>query len=290
MSMSLDHASYPQHEARLRIFEKKLGFRPDLAAPKRFSEKLVRRILFDDDPYYSLYGTKLYANHLVKGIAPASLHFAKRYKVTRTLTPELFDDLPNSFVVKSSFGSGLNRIVLDKAATDLDELCLLFNKSMPIKVNAKGVVDPNNCAIIEEYLESDDGYVPHDLKFHCFQHPVHGFHFFLQLRTGQIAGAREQTFFDATFTPLALTFHPDKQPGTPAAIPDGMSDAVEIIKSISAYFDYIRVDLYSIRGKIYFGELTPFHRGGMSAIAQREWDLRWGELWHQRSPSFQPPA
>lgn len=288
--MILEQHSHPQHEARLRVFEKRLGFMPNLDAPTRFSEKLVRRILMEDDPFYTLYGTKIYANHFVKGIAPPSLHFAKRYKVARRLTPEVFYDLPNRFVVKSSFGSGLNRIVLDKAKTDLDEICAFFNKNMPTKVNAKGVVDPNNCAIIEEYLESDDGIVPNDLRFHCFQHPVHGFQFFLQLRAGEVAGEREQTFFDSTLTQIFLTFHPDSQPTTPAPIPDGMSDAVEIIKSISAYFDYIRIDLYSVRGKIDFGEITPFHRGGMSGIVQPEWDLRWGELWHQRLPSFQPPG
>lgn len=40
--------------ARIAQFVKAHGYAPDLADPKTFSEKLLMRILHDDDPYYPL--------------------------------------------------------------------------------------------------------------------------------------------------------------------------------------------------------------------------------------------
>jgi hypothetical protein len=59
-----------------------------------------------------------------------------------------------------------------------------------------------------------------------------------------------------------------------------------IAKQLARGFDYIRVDLYLIGQKIYFGEITPFHRGGMSRISPDEWDLKLGAMWHQTTPCY----
>ncbi|MBU4480053.1 hypothetical protein KKG48_01245, partial [Patescibacteria group bacterium] len=46
---------------------------------------------------------------------------------------------------------------------------------------------------------------------------------------------------------------------------------------LSKGFDYIRVDLYNLEGKIYFGELT-FHPGsGFSKFTPEKYDLIYGK-------------
>ena len=40
---------------------------------------------------------------------------------------------------------------------------------------------------------------------------------------------------------------------------------VQLAASLSEEFDFIRVDLYSIENKIYFGELTPY-AGGVTTL------------------------
>jgi hypothetical protein len=39
----------------------------------------------------------------------------------------------------------------------------------------------------------------------------------------------------------------------------------------------MRVDLYEVNGKIYFGEITLFHFGAMMPFEPREWDFKFGE-------------
>jgi hypothetical protein len=41
----------------------------------------------------------------------------------------------------------------------------------------------------------------------------------------------------------------------------------------------VRVDLYEVDGKIYFGELTQHHGGGYDRILPLEWDYKWGAAW-----------
>ena len=38
----------------------------------------------------------------------------------------------------------------------------------------------------------------------------------------------------------------------------------------------MRVDLYEIKGQIYFGEMTFFPGGGMEEFRPEEWDMRLG--------------
>ena len=54
----------------------------------------------------------------------------------------------------------------------------------------------------------------------------------------------------------------------------------EIAAKLSAGIPHVRVDLYNINGKIYFGELTFFHWSGVVPFDPPEWDYKLGELIH----------
>ena len=43
-----------------------------------------------------------------------------------------------------------------------------------------------------------------------------------------------------------------------------LKQMIEIASKLSEEFEFVRVDLYNIDGKIYFGEITFFHRGGIN--------------------------
>lgn len=52
----------------------------------------------------------------------------------------------------------------------------------------------------------------------------------------------------------------------------------KIAAILSKGHPHIRVDLYDINGKIYFGELTFYHWSGMTPFEPIEWDLRLGGM------------
>ena len=53
----------------------------------------------------------------------------------------------------------------------------------------------------------------------------------------------------------------------------------EIAIKISKPFEFCRVDLYNINGKIYFGEITFVPNSGRTLIKPIEYDYKLGELW-----------
>lgn len=61
-------------------------------------------------------------------------------------------------------------------------------------------------------------------------------------------------------------------------MPDNLSEMIEIAENLSRGFKFLRVDLYNVKGKIYFGELTFYPAAGMGAFVPDEWDERLGEL------------
>ena len=53
----------------------------------------------------------------------------------------------------------------------------------------------------------------------------------------------------------------------------------EVVKQLSKPFKFIRVDLYCVKDKIYFGELTFVPEAGRSLIKPIEYDYKLGSLW-----------
>ena len=46
-----------------------------------------------------------------------------------------------------------------------------------------------------------------------------------------------------------------------------------IASQLSAGFDFVRVDLYNVDGKIYFGEFTPTPAGCAQSYGPGSWDV-----------------
>jgi hypothetical protein len=44
--------------------------------------------------------------------------------------------------------------------------------------------------------------------------------------------------------------------------------------------DFVRVDLYLVKSKVYFGELTNYPTSGRAIIKPKEWDLKLGNYWN----------
>lgn len=65
----------------------------------------------------------------------------------------------------------------------------------------------------------------------------------------------------------------------PIDAPENFDKMVEIATVLCEGFKHVRVDLYNIDGKIYFGEMTFTNGSGFEKIYPREADLMLGELW-----------
>ena len=50
----------------------------------------------------------------------------------------------------------------------------------------------------------------------------------------------------------------------------------KLAEKLSAGMPHVRVDLYDIDGKVYFGEYTFYHMSGFQPFKPEEWDYTFG--------------
>lgn len=51
----------------------------------------------------------------------------------------------------------------------------------------------------------------------------------------------------------------------------------KLARKLSAGLKHVRIDLYEINGKVYFGELTLYHWQGQMKFYPNSWNCKWGE-------------
>ena len=64
--------------------------------------------------------------------------------------------------------------------------------------------------------------------------------------------------------------------------PKNFNKILDLAKKLSEDFDYVRVDLYNVNEKIYFGELTFCDASGFGKFTDKKWDYKFGSYWNQK--------
>lgn len=248
----------------------------NLKDPKTFNEKLQWLKVYDHNPLYPTIVDK----HEVKAYIEEKI--GKEYviptlKVYDTPDEIDWDELPQRFVLKCTHDSGGVVVCHDKNSFD-KELAMkrlwrhhkrnYYNHSRewPYKMIRPRV-------IAEQYMEDrkGDGELK-DYKFFCFDGEPK------MLFVASDRQKKEETkfdFFDMDFNHLDITNgHPNAV--NPIEKPATFDKMKEIAAKLSEGFPHVRVDLYDIEGKIYFGELTLYHYSGMVPFHPHVWDERMG--------------
>lgn len=188
-----------------------------------------------------------------------------------------FENLPNSFVMKGTHDSGSVVIVQDKSTMDIKKIKSIFDKSLKENYFYRGRewayknVKPR--IIIEEMLISENGEIE-DYKFNCF----HGVVDSVMVCTERSSGKPKFYFFDKKWkllkynrASLSLSNEFTIDP------PQNIDKMFEIAEVLSKNIPFVRVDLYNIQGRIYFGEMTFYPHGGFDKNLLSETDMLWGE-------------
>ncbi len=258
------------------VFKISMGKKLNLDSPQTFSEKLQWMKLYDRNPLY----TKLVDKYEVKQIVEEKI--GRQYIIPTLGVWEKFDDidfdkLPNQFVLKCTHDSGGLVICKDKSKLDINKARKLISKCLnhsyfwgdrewPYKN-----VPPR--IIAEAYMEDSKTSELRDYKFFCFDGQVKA----LFIATNRSKGAHETKFdfFDENYNHLPFTNgHPnaDVIPEKPVCFEEMKQIAAILSKGIPQ----VRVDLYEVDGKVYFGEMTFFHWSGHMPFEPEEWDYKFG--------------
>jgi hypothetical protein len=247
---------------------------PNLEHPTTYNEKLQWLKLNDIHPEYTQYVDK----YLVKDYIIKKLGYEYVFptlQVWDRVEDIDFDKLPNQFVLKTTHDSGGVVICRDKAT---------FNKASAIKKLRKSYntnyfyehreypyknITPR--IIAEPLMVDESGYELKDYKFFVFNGKCKML----------FVGTDRQTdlcfdFFDEKFNHLPFVQgHPWAK--KPIKKPENFDKMIEIAEKLGSDFHHVRVDLYDVNGKIFFGELTFFHFSGNVPFEPQEWDQTVGE-------------
>lgn len=256
------------------LYKKNFNKKLNLKNPNTFNEKIMWLKLYycKDNKLVKKcidkYRVREYINE--KGLDNI---LVKLYGVYNNPKEINYEELPESFVLKSTSGSGNNIIIEDKKKIDVFKINKKLKRWKKEKYEEKFAetqykgIDRN--IICEEYL----GKNIIDYKFFCFN----GEPKFLYVSSG--LGKKEDLYMeylDMNFKSLGINRDGYKNFDN-LIKPVNFNKMVEYAKILSKDFPFVRVDMYNINNNIYFSELTFVPTGGLMKINPNKYDDIWGE-------------
>lgn len=265
-------------KAVVRYYKKRSGGRTvDLKNPKLFSEKLQWYKLNARNPLMQTcadkYAVRAYIEeqgygHLLNDI----------YGVYDKVSDIDFDSLPDRFVLKAAHGSGQNIIVDDKSKLNRRHAKRMLRSWLHQDISWSGrewvYRNMPRRIVAEKFLEDESGGLQ-DYKFYCFN----GKPTFMQLEVGRFTEHNTRNFYDMEWNLMPFGKELPHNPDINVSRPEMFDEMKRIAEALCKPFQYVRVDLYQVAGKVYFGELTFFPAGGAPDFVPAEYDAIVGEYW-----------
>jgi hypothetical protein len=267
-------------------------------APQTFTEKVRYKMLRDHRRLVVTFADKAAVRDHVAAQGHADL-LPKAHAVLDHPDDLLDLDLPDSYVVKPTHGSGAAVVVSPDAPADtalprpewgwvyahvrpeaahpvvLRDIAAGWTSKLygrgPNEEWAYSQIPPR--IIVEEKLTGPGGGIPDDYKFFVF----HGTCRYVQVDTGRF-DTRTQDFYDPQWRHLPLSGGP-AWADPPQEAPERLWEMVAIAEDLAADTDFVRVDLYLLPERIVFGELTSYPAGGHSPFHPEQWDAVFGSHW-----------
>lgn len=259
-------------------FRHRVGYWPNFKTPKTYNEKLQWLKLNNRRPEYTNMVDKIESKKYVASIIGKE-YIIPTLGIWNDVEEIEWEKLPNQFVIKVTSDSGGIVVCKDKATLDIEKTkkklkhgwgknYYQYNKEYPYK-------DLKPRIIAEQYMEDESGYELKDYKIFCFD----GEPRCLFVATDRQTKGEETKFdfFDLDWNHLPFT---NGHPNSKKAIskPENFEVMIDIARKLSQGMIHVRVDLYNVNGKIFFGELTFFHWSGMTRFVPNEWDYKLGNF------------
>lgn len=241
-----------------------LGKKLDLKNPTLFNEKLQWLKIYNRDPFLTNIVDKIKVKEIIKEkigkeyIIPT----LKSWNSLEMMERDDFSSLPSQFVIKTNHSGGNTgvKIVKDKHSIDRSVLNKAMESSLKSNIYKSYKEWPyknvNRKIFVEKYL--GDNLI--DYKFFCFNG---------QVDSVMICIGRQENnkptfyFFNREWELCRYNKAGMKAPeGFSYPKPQNLDKMFEIASILSNGFPFVRVDLYNVEGKIYFGELTFFPDSG----------------------------
>lgn len=261
----------------------KTGRQLDLKNPKRYTEKIQWYKINYKNPLMIICVDKYEVRHYIESIGLKSI-LVRCFGVYESVEKIKWDNLPNSFVLKDTLGSGGNSVILvrDKLKEDFNKIKIQLQEWLDESHQHKSggrewpyYTGKKHRIIIEEFIHSNQengGLI--DYKFLCFNGKTELVYVLADRIIGQEAGCG---FFDSDFNRLPYTENDELPLKREIKKPKNFEKLKEIAEKIAKEFPCARIDLYNEQDEIKFGEITFFDGSGYMTFSPDQLDFDLGE-------------
>lgn len=274
---------FPERLVKLRYLIRFKRFL-NLKNPKTLNEKILYLSLRTDTSLW----TQLADKYSVR-------KYVSKCGLSETLVPLLgywrraedidFEKLPSSFVLKTTQGSGDIVLVKDKLSIDQEYVRGLMKRAVSTRYGelegGKHYMRIVPGIIAEALLNNDDESLMAstsiiDYKIWCFNGKAH----YIWVCCNRDKDGTEVMTYDMSWTahPEYSLFTPHYRRGKTIPKPHNFKRMIEVAETLAKPFPVVRVDLYNIGGKIYFGEMTFTSLGGLMDFYTDEFQRMTGDI------------
>jgi len=256
-----------------QTFKNSIDYNLNLEKPQTLNEKIQWLQLYDRKPIRTLCTDKYAVRDYVKEkigeehLIPLIFHTTN----PTDIVPENLPDYP--FIIKTNHSCGGHIIVKDKSTIDWKRIQIYFKKSLKknyyYKTKEWQYKNIKPCIIVEKLLLDNNRIIPDVYKFNCFNGKLG----FAEVHFDRYIDYRKNCY-DHGWN--LLNFDWGAKRGREIIKPESLSKMILLAEILAKDFRYVRVDLYNLINKVYFGELTFSPGAGFCRFKPHEWDRKFG--------------
>lgn len=253
------------------LYYESYGRFPNLNNPHKFSEKLMWLLLnvYSKDPLVTKCADKLAVREYVKEKGFSHL-LNEIYGVWDKVEDIDWASLPEKFVLKCNHGAGYNILCYSKSELDIEEAkCKLSRWISEDYWKRSGELFYKNIRkkiFCEKYIETENNIPPKDYKIFC----SYGEPQFLYVAWDRINDQVKYDFYTCEWEWIPVKCGHPNSGLIPK--PENLQELLDIARKLSGNWPQVRVDLYSEKNEIIFGELTFLHAAGKPHFGPEEFD------------------
>lgn len=259
-------------------FRLKNGYKLNWKDPKTYNEKLQYLKLYNRRPEYTIMVDKVGVKEYVAKLIGKE-YVIPNYQVWDAVEDITLDNLPNTFVMKTSHGGGGCGVYIckDKNQANIQEIRKYFKMAMKqdtYKYNKEWPYKNVTRRILVEKLLVEPGEPsPRDYKVMCFN----GEPKLVEFHVGRFSDDHRQDFYDCDWNLTKITQGSyGKVSDHTEPRPKNLEEMLRLSAVLSQGITHCRVDWYDVDGKLYFGEITFFDGSGLEPWDRMEDDLMMG--------------
>lgn len=265
------------------VYQYRMGCKLNLKEPKTFTEKIQWLKLYNRRQEYSTMVDKFAVKKYVADLIGTE-YIIPTLGVWNSVDFIDWDSLPDQFVLKTTHGGGNTGVVIckDKASFDrkaaIEKLKASLSSDIYLRLREWPYKNVSKRIIAEKFMTSKNNNAYNDLtdyKFFCFNGEPKYCQVIRDRNTKETID-----FYDSNWQHMEFVgLNPVASNGlTPVARPVLLDKMQNICRVLAKNIPFVRVDLYDIDDRLYFGELTFYPATGIGKFSPEEWNNKLGDL------------